>query len=102
MQVSERHAVVKKDSDGSYFVTDLASTTGTWLNNKRLTPDRPVRLCPGDELEFGCREEASLLYRVKLVHTSVWEQLGAADSGKGPSGAATNGKASASQELAAV
>ena len=72
--MDEAHARVRKERDGTYSVTDLASTSGTWLNDRRLAPNSPVRLCPGDELAVGAQRNAGHKYRVKLVHATVWSQ----------------------------
>lgn len=41
--ISRRHAVIRKTAVG-YSLQDLNSTNGTWLNNKRLEPDKAVTL----------------------------------------------------------
>jgi pSer/pThr/pTyr-binding forkhead associated (FHA) protein len=40
-------------ADYSFYVTDLNSTNGTWLNGKRLSPSVAHLLNPGDELRLG-------------------------------------------------
>jgi hypothetical protein len=50
--VSARHAVVLR-RDGSWWVEDLGSTNGTWLNARRLEPELPALLRSGDVLQFG-------------------------------------------------
>jgi len=40
-------------TDGSWQVTDLDSTNGTFLDGKRLLPDHPAGLTDGQELRFG-------------------------------------------------
>jgi predicted component of type VI protein secretion system len=48
--VSRRHARFTR-SNGSIFVEDLGSLTGTWLNGDRIAGRRRVR--PGDLVEIG-------------------------------------------------
>ena len=48
--------------DGQHWLADLNSVNWTYLNNQRLTPDRPVPLKDGDLLRLG---NLSLTYRVK-------------------------------------
>jgi hypothetical protein len=48
--VSHRHARIYH-SDGEWYVEDLGSTNGTFVNDRPLT--RPVMLRPGDTLAIG-------------------------------------------------
>lgn len=48
--VSQRHARIYH-SDGEWYVEDLGSTNGTFVNDRPLT--RPVILRPGDTLAVG-------------------------------------------------
>ena len=50
--VSRRHARVSRQDD-QYWIEDLNSVNLTYLNNQRLTPDRPQRLKDGDLLRLG-------------------------------------------------
>lgn len=50
--ISRRHAMILKVEDG-YEIVDLASTNGSWLNNERLVPNKPVPLTSGSQLRFG-------------------------------------------------
>ncbi len=50
--VSRHHARFLRRSEG-WFLEDLQSTNGTYLNEVRLLPHRPVRLNSGDLLRFG-------------------------------------------------
>jgi pSer/pThr/pTyr-binding forkhead associated (FHA) protein len=47
---SQLHARVFR-RDGQWFVEDLGSTNGTWINRKRV--HGPMRLHPGDRLQVG-------------------------------------------------
>ncbi|TVU03746.1 hypothetical protein EJB05_50711 [Eragrostis curvula] len=49
--VSGTHARLEKD--GSLLVTDLDSTNGTYINERRLVPGFPVPVDPGSLLIFG-------------------------------------------------
>ena len=52
-KVSRRHARIVR-SNGSYFVEDLGSTNGTYVNRgRRLLPGNPQLLNDGDEVIVG-------------------------------------------------
>lgn len=38
---------------GAYYVTDLASTNGTFVDGEELAPGTPTRLAGGSEVVFG-------------------------------------------------
>lgn len=50
--VSRRHARIFYH-DGHFYIEDLGSTNGTYLNHKRLVSGLPYALQDGDELRFG-------------------------------------------------
>ena len=50
--VSRRHARLM-NRDAQYWLDDLNSVNLTYLNDQRLTPDRPVRLKDGDLIRLG-------------------------------------------------
>lgn len=50
--VSRRHAMLCPEFD-SLLLVDLHSTNGTWHNNTRLDPHRPVALVTGDVVSLG-------------------------------------------------
>lgn len=39
--------------DKSYYLTDLNSTNGTYLNGQRLEPRQQIKLTPGDYIQFA-------------------------------------------------
>ncbi len=51
-EVSRVHARLSW-REGRYWLEDLASTNGTWLNGRRLTPYKPVALEPGATIGLG-------------------------------------------------
>lgn len=53
-QVSRRHAMVQRAPDGRFYLTDLGSRNGTWVNQRRVTA--PVALSPGDRITIGSQE----------------------------------------------
>ena len=60
-EVAPRHAHIHC-STGAFHLTDLGSPSGTWITRvdgarMKATPHTPVRLHPGDTLQFGTREE---------------------------------------------
>ena len=50
--VSRRHAVIERSGEG-YFVVDLNSAAGTYVNGKLITPGAAVKLLNGDRVSFG-------------------------------------------------
>jgi hypothetical protein len=52
MGVSRRHVWIRKTVIG-YELVDLNSTNGTWLNEKRLVPNKSYPLNSGDQIRLG-------------------------------------------------
>lgn len=50
--VSRRHCVILPEVD-HLFVIDCHSTNGTFVNDRRICPELPVELSPGDQLRVG-------------------------------------------------
>jgi predicted Ser/Thr protein kinase/ribosomal protein L40E len=50
--VSRRHAHILRARNG-YFVTDLGSSNGTYVNDQPLTPQKPRLLRNGDQIAIG-------------------------------------------------
>lgn len=50
--VSRRHAIIIKQED-MFYVKDLGSVNGSFLNKQRLSPETPTALKDGDELRLG-------------------------------------------------
>ncbi len=59
--LSRRHATIRKTKQG-YEVIDLSSSNGTWLNDERLTPNKPYPLTSGSQLRLA-RLRFFVLYR---------------------------------------
>jgi len=50
--VSRKHAVIHR-SGADYTLEDMGSTNGTYVNRKKVQPNVPQAIKPGDELRFG-------------------------------------------------
>lgn len=50
-KVSRRHAIVHVQGDNEYWLVDLGSSNGTYLNNHRIT--NPTRLRDQDRIDIG-------------------------------------------------
>ncbi|MEO7021345.1 MAG: protein kinase [Ktedonobacteraceae bacterium] len=50
--VSRRHALLRFDN-GRWYLADMESANGTFVNSMRLQPNQPVALNDGDVLNFG-------------------------------------------------
>lgn len=53
-EISEDHAEISFDH-GAYYLTDLDSTNGTFVNGEQLGNGRSVQLTPMDEIRFGTK-----------------------------------------------
>jgi len=51
--VSRHHAVIERSESGEYFIKDLVSSAGTFLNGDRLTPNMSYPLSRNDKISFG-------------------------------------------------
>ncbi|MEY2545838.1 MAG: adenylate cyclase [Verrucomicrobiota bacterium] len=77
-KVSRRHAVINVQSIGEFWLIDLGSSNGTFLNHRRLP--QPVRLSDRDEISIGERtfvfrqpEEITDAYRTTLAERTIRE-----------------------------
>lgn len=50
--ISRRHCHIYLQN-GAFFIKDLESCNGTWLNGRRLEPNKPVALSSRDYLQVG-------------------------------------------------
>lgn len=57
--VSRIHCIVRRIRS-SWYVEDIGSTNGTWINGKQLIKGRAVRLNPDDIIKLGGRIEVTL------------------------------------------
>jgi RNA polymerase sigma factor (sigma-70 family) len=73
--ISKRHALIHCE-DGDWFVTDLDSHNGTFINNDRVIADKPVRLGHGTLLSFG-----PVVFRVGLPEHSTSHLSSRAEGG---------------------
>jgi pSer/pThr/pTyr-binding forkhead associated (FHA) protein len=62
--LSRRHAKIRRKGNG-YEITDLSSSNGTWLNDERLTPNRPYPLANGSQLRLA-RMRLFIVFRPTL------------------------------------
>ncbi len=56
--VSRYHALVQKIGD-EYFIEDMQSTNGTFVNGQKVPPRKYMRVSPGDHILIG-RTQLSL------------------------------------------
>jgi phage tail-like protein len=53
-EISRQHVrIIWRAEDEKYYVEDLNSSNGTWLNDARLPPREPRELRPGDVIRMG-------------------------------------------------
>jgi adenylate cyclase len=77
-KISRRHAIINAQNIGEFWLIDLGSSNGTFLNNRRL--HQPVRLCDQDQIVIGDRifvfhqpETVTDDYRTTLVARTIQE-----------------------------
>lgn len=58
--VGRKHCSIEKN-EGAYYITDLNSKNGVFLNGKKIEPDKKILLSEGDELKITIFK-----FRVKL------------------------------------
>ena len=49
---SRHHAMIQKIKD-AYFIKDVGSTNGTFINGVRIPNEKYVKLNPGDKISIG-------------------------------------------------
>lgn len=62
----------EREAMRKFFLTDLNSTNGTFLNRGRLRPFFPVEISPGDVVAFGCLDNAYRVVRAQARKGFVW------------------------------
>jgi adenylate cyclase len=77
-KISRRHAIINVQNVGEFWLIDLGSSNGTFLNNRRL--HQPVRLSDQDQIALGDRlyifnqpEEITDDYRTTFVARTIRE-----------------------------
>ncbi len=53
VSISRYHAFLGVDEEGQVRLSDLGSTNGTFINEKRIPDHTPIRIDDGDRLQFG-------------------------------------------------
>jgi len=69
LDISRRHAILNSE-DNNWFITDLESTNGLYLNDRPLIAFTPYCLTIGDKISFGPSLDSRVMYRfvVKRRH----------------------------------
>src|SRR5256886_17667987 len=77
-KASRRHAIINLQNIGEFWLIDLGSSNGTFLNSRRL--HQPVRLCDQDQIIIGDRvftfhqpEEITDDYRTTYAERTIRE-----------------------------
>ncbi|MGD1872945.1 MAG: FHA domain-containing protein [Mastigocoleus sp.] len=63
--VSRTHAVIYLEISG-YYIEDLGSSNGTYLNQKKLEPNQRYQIKLGDKVEFGRNSKVSFIFRQQI------------------------------------
>src|SRR5947208_13131837 len=77
-KASRRHCIINLQNVGEFWLIDLGSSNGTFLNGRRL--HQPVRLCDQDQIIIGDRlfifhqpEEITDDYRTTFAERTICE-----------------------------
>jgi serine/threonine protein kinase len=52
-RISRRHVQIERKPNGKYTITDLKSSNGVWVEGRRLDPNKPTILFPGQTVSLG-------------------------------------------------
>ncbi|MDJ0736458.1 MAG: FHA domain-containing protein [Nostocaceae cyanobacterium] len=62
--VSRTHAEIRK-SGNSYYIQDLGSSNGTYINQTKLVPHTPYQINLGDKIDFGQGSKVTFIFQYK-------------------------------------
>ncbi|MEH1862634.1 MAG: FHA domain-containing protein [Nostoc sp.] len=65
--VSRIHARIQIHIN-NYFIEDLGSSNGTFVNNTRLEPRTPCQINLGDRIDLGQGEKVTFIFQGKIQH----------------------------------
>lgn len=51
--ISRNHATLSRNHEGTWILTDLGSSNGTFVNDHKIRPWRKFEIDPGDEIQLG-------------------------------------------------
>lgn len=51
--ISRSHALIESSPSGEIYLIDLGSRNGSFLNEEQLSPNEPVELHDGDQIQLG-------------------------------------------------
>jgi len=61
LEISRRHAILKSE-DNNWFITDLESTNGLYINGKPVIAFSPYCLAIGDKISFGPSDQSKVVF----------------------------------------
>src|SRR5213082_2662167 len=67
-KVSRRHAIINVQNVGEFWLIDLGSSNGTFLNKRRI--HQPVQLCDQDQIVIG---DSVFAFRQPIVVTGEYQ-----------------------------
>ncbi len=65
--VSRIHAQIKIYKN-NYFIEDLGSSNGTFVNNTKLEPRTPCQINLGDKIDLGQGEKVTFIFQDRIQH----------------------------------
>ncbi|PHJ55829.1 phosphopeptide-binding protein [Nostoc linckia z18] len=63
--VSRNHAQIQIHAN-NYFIEDLGSSNGTFVNNVKLEPRKPYQINLGDKINLGQEEKVTFIFQKKI------------------------------------
>lgn len=78
--VSAFHATIKYEN-GYFYLEDQRSLNGTYLNNKKIQPNQPIRLKSGDRITFDINKFIFILPHQEPIGRTKLKQNGSPQTG---------------------
>ncbi len=69
-KISRRHAVITKKHN-RYFLTDLKSTNGTFVNGRQVKPENEYPIGGADDVQFGSLHFTFLLRKAPMIRCAA-------------------------------
>jgi len=71
-EASRQHAEIVKKPDGTFLLRDLKSRNGTFVNGKKIEPEKEIPLSGGEQIQIG---HTVLLFQVAATSLEIPPQI---------------------------
>ncbi|KAI8639158.1 SMAD/FHA domain-containing protein, partial [Parasitella parasitica] len=65
--VSRSHCEISMDDDKKVYLKDIGSSTGTFLNDKKLEIGQPAEICQNDIVQLGMDAGAHKAVKIRIL-----------------------------------